>query len=217
MNEVEFKFKLKIKEYERLMEELNETLVETLTYWNIFYDTPTFDIYDAGCCFRISLYEDEKGGFCRPRACFKGKSVKDQRGLISREEVEVPLPEPITKEMFFMKYSMIFSAKNIGEPFEKTRTYTEGHPHLWVIGGIKIHRRKYVYNDLLLEIDKVAFNESTCDYELEVETNRPEQTYPQIVTLLRSIEVEPVPSKQGKHGRFMNHKAKHGRETIFSW
>lgn len=217
MKEVEFKFELKKEQYEELVGMLDEALVEAKTYWNIYYDTPTFDVRESGCCLRITLHEDGTGGFCKPKACFKGRNDKDHRGLSSREEVEEELTEPITRESFFSKYSMIFSDDQLGLPYMKVKPYTHGHPHLWAIGGVKIHRRKYRYNGIMLEIDKVAFNKDTFDYELEVETDRPEAAYPLILSLLDRLEIAPIPSKRGKHGRFMKHRAKHGRETVLSW
>lgn len=217
MNETEFKFELKREQYEELVGVLDETLVDALTYWNIYYDTPSFDVHESGCCLRITLHEDGKGNFHKRKACFKGKNKKDHRGLSVREEVEEELAEPATKAEFFSGYTLVFSDDQLGLPYTKVVPYTHGHPHLWAIGGVKIHRRRYLYNGILLEIDKVAFNKDTYDYELEVETDKPEAAYPLILCLLDRFDIAPTPSKRGKHGRFMQHRAKYGRETVLNW
>lgn len=217
MNEVEFKFTLTLEEYEKLIRDLDKTLVATKTYWNIYYDTPGLDIQRAGCCLRITLHEDGEGGFCKLKATFKGKNAKDDRGLNSREEVEVELPGSLTKKEFFAKYGLLWSEDQIGEPWKRTNKHARGHVHLWPIGGVKIHRKNYAYKNMLLEIDRVAFNKDICDYELEVETDEPDLAYPQILDLLESKNIKPVPSRCGKHGRFLQHRVECGKEQVFSW
>ena len=80
-----------------------------------------------------------------------------------------------------------------------------------------MQRNVHLYNGLVLEIDKVSFNKDTYDYELEVETNEPERVYPQILALLENMDIKPTPSKRGKLGRFMKHRAKHGKEGVLNW
>jgi uncharacterized protein YjbK len=215
--EVEFKFTLTEEQYKTMVASLNPTLTETITYWNIYYDTPHSDLHNAGCTFRLSVIEDGKGGFCKQKITFKSKKIKTEHGLNTCEEVEQCLTGPSTKDEFFLHYTLLIPDRERTGPWQKIEHLTFHHPHLWVIGGVKICRIKYPYNNFIMEIDRVSFAPDAHDYELEVETDNPEFVYPQIVSFLLNHDITPMPSKKGKHHRFRKYKETQGRRVLFSW
>jgi len=216
-HEIEFKFALIKEQYETIVASLNPTPIQSQTYWNIYYDTPRADLYRAGCTFRLSIVEDGKGGFCKQKLTFKSKKVKTEHGLNTCEEVEEYLASPSTKDEFFLHYTLLLPDEKRTGPWQKIEHLTFHHPHLYVIGGVKIYRINCPYNDFVMEIDKVSFAPDVHDYELEVETDHSELVYPQIVSFLMKHNITPTPSKKGKHHRFRRYRETCGRQVLFSW
>jgi len=216
--EKEFKFTLTQEEYERIKE--NKEQLEQLgeaTYWNIYYDNPHGDLHKARYTYRMSLIENGEGKFRRPKVTFKGPKHKTEQGLYSCEEVEQYLSGPLTKDDFFLHYTLLLPDAQNSEPWKKIAHMADGHPHLYVIGSLKVHRIKFKYGESVIELDKVLFSGDAQDFELEIETNDPETTYIQIVEFLRRHNIEPTPSLHGKRHRFWKFRKEHGTLPPFTW
>jgi len=213
--ETEFKFALTQSEYNVILSSFNPGLSKSTTYWNVYYDTPHLDLQKSGYTFRISLVEDGQGSFCEMRTTFKGKKQKLDYGLHSCEEVEQVILKTLSKDDFFKNYTLLFP--NDAEPWNKIKHIANGHPHLCVIGGIKVHRTKYPHSSFVIELDKVSFSDNIYDYELEVETNFPELAYPQISQFLTNHNIPIKPSEAGKQQRFRIYKENHDTYSLFTW
>lgn len=217
-HEKEFKFILTQEEYERIRtnKEQLELIGET-TYWNIYYDNPHGDLHRAGYTYRMSLVENGEGRFRRPKLTFKGPKHKTEHGLHSCEEVEQYLPGPLTKDDFFLHYTLLLPDAQHTEPWKKIAHMADGHPYLYVVGSIKICRTKFMYDGFIIELDRVSYSSDAHDFELEVETHEPETTYPLIVEFLKRHGIKPTPSHHGKQSRFWKFRKQHGMLPPFTW
>jgi len=215
--EREFKFALTQEQYEEVRANKEQLESSEEVYWNIYYDDPHGDLHSHGYTYRMSLIEDGKGGFCKPKMTFKGSKHKTDHGLHTCEEVEQYLTAPLTKDDFFLHYTLLLPDRHHTEPWKKIAHMADGHPYLYVIGSIKICRTKFNYCGFVIELDKVSYSSDTHDFELEVETHEPEIVYPQIVEFLKRHNIKPTPSRHGKLSRFWRFRKQHGMLPLFTW
>lgn len=213
--EKKFKFALTQENYNTVKNSLTD--FKEKTYWSIYYDTPHENLHKLGYTYRLTLIEDGKGGFRKPKMTFKGRKHKTEHGLYVYEEVEQILECPLTKDDFFLHHTLLLPDTHKTEPWKKIEHIADGHPYLYVIGSVKVRRIKFALHHTIAELDEISYSKDIHDFELEVETEDPDYAYPYIVSFLNGHKICPTPSLHGKLYRFWSFRKQYKPDPPFTW
>lgn len=214
MKETEIKLALKEGDYTRLSVFLQPFKQESLTYWNLYYDSPNRCLKSRDISFRIRIIE---GSTAWSSILATLKTGRKWNGNVSTcKEHEIDITSRIQQDSFLINYAQVYSTKQIGELWKDISQATGGHA-ICLIGGIKVDRTRYMYQGERFELDRVHFSSEAEDYELEVETENPTAANKVVSNLFKMIDIEKVSSKKTKRGRFRKFSKKHGFQGILNW
>ncbi len=193
--EVELKYRLKSRgDYEALCHRLGNP-AEEFEQVNHFFRSRDGRVPGSRGVIRLRL---EKG-----KALFTVKlGGALEEGLVSADEYEEPwkgslenLP-PNAEALWDEGYA---GMKAVADAF--------GGPHPLVWAGKMINRRK-VYNlseGICLELDASLYPDGHEDFEVEVETEKPEEDRERLRNLLERLGVDNEPQTETKYQRFLAH------------
>ncbi len=157
---------------------------EELTQTNLYYDTPDRRVAQAFSMLRIR--RSEKG----TRLTFK-QGRRQHNGYFEAEEIECRLEDEVDPNQLAHTEPM----QRFGQQFQTTEVELLG----------EVVNRRLVYKlecGEVLELDQTDFPGQT-DYEIEVETERPEQVTRELARLVEQAGFRLVAQTETKFSRFL--------------
>jgi uncharacterized protein YjbK len=194
--EVEVKIQLLSKEdYDKFDKEIGTPKV-VQNQENVFFDGTQKEITSVKSIFRLRFFDDEN----KKERCFlthKGKSTLSQ-GVSSVEESEEEVDAQLARQAISDPNTML---QWKGELIELLRDMYKVNGFVY-LGGFKTLRKKYEFENHLIEFDQVQYSFGT-NYEIEVETPDAHSFKPKLTQLLDNFNVKYQDSKRSKFANFV--------------
>ena len=198
MTEIELKLTLDESGYRTFIDHMKTSLHDTLDQWNIYFETaPTkLNLYDAN--LRLRRIISNLNGTKYFLTSKVGGRIRNGVSVIPEYEVEIS--EALAKKLIKVpKDFFSLLPKEIQNPLQEAKDLTFS-----IDGDMRTIRRVILFNELTIEADETFLPNSSTFYELEIETQDPENARSIILEELQTIGVTSSPSRYSKRGRLMS-------------
>ena len=126
-------------------------------------------------------------------------------GLLAADEYEQPWP--VHNDSYRWAPNVLWDAGNQGMKLLEQEHGRRGSL-IWA-GKMMNHRRLFTWaRGLRLEVDASLYPDGFKDFEVELETHRPEQERPKLITLLQGLNLQFTPQRRTKYQRFLEHSTR---------
>ncbi|MFM8314986.1 MAG: CYTH domain-containing protein [Deltaproteobacteria bacterium] len=197
--ETELKYSLTKTEYARLEKHLNRFPHKTQAQTNYYFDTPSLALRKLRGGLRIRTVGRQKAILTLKLP--KTPPKKGPSSLKVRYEFEEEIPIKVARQIINEQHSLE-DLKASPIKVLKSKISNRHLSQLHVLGSITNKRIGYRYSkDLFLELDRYCLFDQVF-YELEVETDIPEETDLKIRKILKNLKIAFRPSKISKLQRF---------------
>eukprot|EP00899_Mesostigma_viride_P026403 jgi/Mesvir1/6948/Mv09098-RA.1 len=192
--EVEVKLALKSAEdHEKLGRILKPYHQVTYMQENIFFDGANKELSSRSVVFRIRFYDEN----AKCTLTLKGEAVlQDGVSRASEEEVEM---EPLLARQMVADPSIMSTSTAV--PMLQRVRETYGIRAFKCLGGFRNIRAVHNWEGYVLELDETQFVSGSM-YELECETDKPEEACKKLVDFLTANGVQHSFSTESKFKRF---------------
>lgn len=162
---------------------------------NYFFDGPGRELNSKRVVLRLRFYKTDK----KAVLTLKGEQVLVD-GIGRASEVEEVLPEPAAARRYLQQPSELLAL-----PSDIMRGLAEryGLTQLVCLGGFSNSRQECTWQGFTLELDATSYPWG-CLYELEAETDKPEELRGQLEALLQGQGIPYSYSKTSKFANFIN-------------
>lgn len=198
MTEIEIKLTLDESNYRKVIDNLKGSIKETLDQWNIFFDTPSLTLRKGKSNLRIRRILSDKSPEKWFITCKQGGILKD--GVAIKPEYETEVTSDLAKYLLTLPSDFFNKLPaQIQEPISFAK---DGDFH--IIGDFRTIRRVIPYQGIKIEADESFLPDSTKFYEIEVESDKPEEAKPIIEQKLNEVGAKFHNSKMSKMARLMS-------------
>eukprot|EP00775_Hariotina_reticulata_P007407 gene7407-7616_t len=193
--QVEVKLRLSGREaYARLEEVLRPGKLTTHQQENYFFDGPNRELNSQMVVLRLRFYNDDK----KAVITLKGKQVL-AAGIGRASEVEEEV-DPIQARKYLQEpSSMLLLPSTLIQ--DMTRHFALNA--LMCLGGFNNSRQEIAWQGFTLELDETMYPWGTL-YELEAETDKPEELRDQLEKMLQKESITYSYSTTSKFANFIN-------------
>eukprot|EP00882_Tetradesmus_deserticola_P014604 GHRQ01015534.1.p1 GENE.GHRQ01015534.1~~GHRQ01015534.1.p1 ORF type:complete len:262 (+),score=144.30 GHRQ01015534.1:295-1080(+) len=194
--EVEVKLRLPGPEaHQQLAQLLAPGLVATHQQENYFFDGPGRELGSTRVVLRLRLYDGDK----KALLTLKGEQVLVD-GIGRASEVEEVLPDAAAARRYLQQPSELLA---LPSDIMKGLAQRYGLAELVGLGGFSNSRQEAAWRGFTLELDATTYPWG-CVYELEAETDKPEELRSQLEELLQSHGIQYSYSTTSKFANFIN-------------
>jgi len=192
--EVEIKLRLPDQDaYNRVGEALRAHHRGGFEQENLFFDGPNRELNAERVVLRLRLYDGNK----KAVVTLKGKQILvNGVGRASEVEEEVPIEAALRfrEDPSLMLTEIPLVVENVKDRFQLNA--------LKPLGGFFNRRDEYAWEGLVLEVDETKFEHGTL-YEIECETEKPEEVKGKLQSFLEEMGIPHRYSTSSKFANFV--------------
>ncbi|KAK8898919.1 hypothetical protein M9Y10_001211 [Tritrichomonas musculus] len=197
MTEIEIKLSLSESDYGKVIDHFKSSLKETLDQWNIFFDTSSFDLIKTKSNLRLRRILSDKSPEKWFLTCKQGGKMVN--GVALKPEYETEITPELGKYLITAPPDLFSKLPaKIQEPISFAKDWK-----FQIIGDFRTVRRVIPFEGTKIEADESFLPNSTKFYEIEVESEHPEELKPKIEQKLNEIGAKFTNSSKGKMRRLL--------------